>query len=414
MLEVEAPQNQSAADLARQEETVSLEVPLHDPDFYLGDPNPAYRRLRQEAPVYRHEQRGWWALSRYEDIRWVSINPEIFSSAQGIMIPEGGHEVTPEQIDSLIFTDPPRHRKLRNLIKASFMPSSLRKLEPRLRQIAGEIVYGFEEGRVFDYTDRVAAPMPTLVVAQLLGTPAEDWDQFRRWSDAIIGFLDPEEEMDPAEAHAAMHVYLTELIAARRREPRDDLTSVLVRAEIDGASLTDHELYSFCWLLVVAGNETIRNLVSLGTLALIRHPEQLRALQDRPELIPRAVEEMLRWCGSVTHMARTVTRDVELRGQKLRAGEKVVMLYAAANRDEQVFGDDAEEFVVTRHPNPHLTFGFGEHACLGANMARLQVRTLFAALLPWLPRLELAGEVARVRATMVPGVSRMPVRIREQ
>ncbi len=393
---------------------MSLRVPLHDPDFYRGDPYPTFKRMRREAPVYWHEERGWWALPRHEDIKWVSTHPLVFSSAQGIMIPEGGGEVGPERVDALIFTDPPRHRKLRNLIRQGFTPRAVRRLEPRFREITRDILAGIEPGKVMDFAEEVAGPFPTLVVAELLGVPTEDWPKFRHWSDAIIGFLDPDEMLDADEAQACMHEYLMAVIDERRRAPRQDLISTLIAAEVDGEHLSSHELYSFCWLFLVAGNETTRNLISLGTLALLQHPDQQKLLCDDPTRIPGAIEEMLRWCSPVTHMVRTATCDVEVRGRSIRKGQKVVMLYAAANRDEQVFGDDAEEFVVTRHPNPHLSFGFGEHACLGANMARLQVRTLFAALLPWLPRLELAGEVARVRATMVPGVSRMPVRIRER
>ena len=186
---------------------------------------------------------------------------------------------------------------------------------------------------------------------------------------------------------------------------------MLAGAEIDGHRLTDDDLLNFAFLLLVAGNETTRNLIALGTQALIEHPDQRRLLLDDPSLIPGAVEEMLRWNSPVVHMARTATADVEIRGQLIRAGEVVVMLYGSANRDEDVFGGDAEEFKVTRHPNPHIAFGCGEHSCLGAQLARLEACTLFEELLRRFPRLELVGPVDRVRATMVPGVKRMPVRL---
>ena len=390
---------------------MTLHVPLHAPSFYTADPAPHYRRLRRDAPVYWHAERGWWALSRWEDIRQVSIQPELFCSSEGIMIPEAGNDETQQQVDSLIFTDPPRHRALRKMVKRSFMPANLRRLEPRIRELVSGLVDGLERGRQLDFAEEVAGPLPTIVIAEMLGAPTEDWPRFRIWTDAVIGFLDPGEEMTATQAHGEMHAYLTELIEARRRAPRDDLTSALVRAEIDGRKLTESELYSFCWLLLVAGNETVRNLVALGTLALITHPEELREVVDRPGLVPSAVEEMLRWSGVVTHMVRSATRDVEIRGTRISAGQKLILLYAAANRDEEIFGDRAEDFLVGRNPNPHLTFGFGEHICLGANLARLQARLLFEALLPVLPRLELAGEVTRVLATMVPGVRSMPIRV---
>jgi cytochrome P450 len=389
-----------------------MQVPLHDPGFYIGDPSPTYKRMRAEAPVYWNEERGLWALTKWADIRRVSIQPELFCSSQGVMIPEAKNDQTQRQVDSLIFTDPPRHRKLRGLVKGSFMPSLVRRLAPRIRTLVGQLVDEIVEGTTFDFAERVAGPLPTIIIAEMLGAPADDWPRFRLWTDAVIGFLDSDERLSPAEAHGAMHAYLTELIEARRRTPQDDLTSALVHAEIDGEQLTDSELYSFCWLLLVAGNETVRNLVALGTLALLEHPEQRRRLLASADLVPRAVEEMLRWCGVVTYMARTATRDVEIRGNRIRSGDMLMLLYAAANRDEEVFGSNAEVFDVSRHPNPHLTFGFGEHICLGANLARLQARLLFEALLPKLPKLELAGEVTRVRATMVPGVRRMPVRMR--
>jgi cytochrome P450 len=216
--------------------------------------------------------------------------------------------------------------------------------------------------------------------------------------------------MDAFAALAELHQYFSNLIAARRATPLDDLLSVVVEAEVDGERLTDLDLLNLSFLLLVAGNETTRNLIALGTLALIAHPEECRRLVDDPGLIPGAVEEMLRWTSPVTHMARTATVDIEIRGQTIRKGETVVMLYGSANRDEDVFGADAEQFRVTRSPNPHVAFGFGEHFCLGAPLARLEARVLFEELLQRHPKLELVGKVSRMRATMVPGVKQMPVR----
>ena len=217
--------------------------------------------------------------------------------------------------------------------------------------------------------------------------------------------------MDSFVAVGELFEYFQQLIAARRAEPRDDMLSVLATAEVDGATLTDDDLLNFAFLLLVAGNETTRNLIALGTLALIDHPDQCRQLVEDPSLIPAAVEEMLRWTSPVTHMARTATADVEIRGQLIREGDMVVMLYGSANRDEEIFGSDAEEFKITRHPNPHIAFGCGEHSCVGAQLARLEARVFFEVLLGRYPELELVGDVDRMRATMVPGVKRMPVRL---
>jgi cytochrome P450 len=264
---------------------------------------------------------------------------------------------------------------------------------------------------VHEFAEEIAAPLPTRLIAELIGAPPEDWEQFRAWSDAATGTADPEIELDPMVAAGQLFEYFQKLIGARRVEPRDDLLSVLAGAEIDGERLTDEDLLNFAFLLLVAGNETTRNLIALGTLALMTHPEQQRLLVDHSSLIPVAIEEMLRWNSPVVHMARTATVDVDIRGQRIAEGDVVVMLYQSANRDEDVFGPDSEEFKVTRQPNPHIAFGCGEHSCIGAQLARLEAAVMFEELLRRFPRLELVGEVDRMRATMVPGVKRMPVRL---
>lgn len=392
---------------------MDLRIPLHDPDFYRSDPYPAYRRLRREAPVYWHEERGFWALSRYEDVRFVSIHPELFTSTQGVMIPDEG-AMTPDRQDLMIFADPPRHRRLRTVMKTRFTPGRIVHLEPRIREIARGVVEGITRGPVIDFAEQVAAPLPTVVIAELLGAPTEDWDRFRAWSDAIIDFDDPDAPLGQDEALTRLHEYFSALIEARRVEPRDDVLSSLLASELDGQKLSQEDIYNFCWLLLIAGNETTRNLIALGTRALLTHPDQLQKLADTPALISSAVEEMLRWGNPVSHMLRTATQDVEIRGQKILEGQQVVMLYGSANRDEDVFGPNAEEFDVTRHPNPHIQFGFGEHVCIGAALARLEARVMFEELIPALASATLAGEITRVRSTMIPGIRYMPVRFEAQ
>jgi cytochrome P450 len=384
--------------------------PLHSPDFYAGDPYPAYRELRAASPVCWNDVTDFWALLKYEDIRFVSSNPALFTSTQGITIPDP-RLGNPVQAGSLIFTDPPRHRQLRKLINSGFTRRHVAVLEPKIREIVRGVLDGLRPGSVHEFAEQIAAPLPTRMIAELIGAPPDDWEQFRAWSDAATGTADPEVELDALVAMGQLYEYFQKLIAARRTEARDDLLSVLAGAEIDQQRLTDEDLLNFAFLLLVAGNETTRNLIALGTLALITHPDQCRLLVQDPTLIPVAVEEMLRWNSPVVHMARTATTEVEIRGQHIKAGDVVVMLYGSANRDEDVFGSDSEEFKVTRHPNPHIAFGCGEHSCIGAQLARLEATIMFEELLRRFPKLELAGEVTRVRATMVPGVKRMPVRL---
>jgi cytochrome P450 len=389
---------------------VPTSVPLHSPDFYAGDPYPAYKELRATAPVCWNDVTKFWALLKYEDVRFVSCNPRLFSSTRGITIPDPNQE-NPVQDGNLIFTDPPRHGQLRKLINSGFTRRQVSLLEPKIHELVRGILDETEPGSIHEFAEEIAAPLPTRLIAELLGAPPDDWERFRAWSDAAVGDLDPEIELDPWVALGQLHEYFIKLIAARRARTSNDMLSVLVSAEVDGERLTDEDLLNFSYLLLVAGNETTRNLIALGTLALIAHPAECRKLIDNPGLIPGAVEEMLRWTSPVTHMARTATTDIELRGQHIREGETVVMLYGSANRDEDVFGDDAENFEVTRHPNPHIAFGCGEHSCIGAQLARLEARIMFEELLRRYPRLELAGDVDRMRATMVPGVKRMPVRL---
>jgi cytochrome P450 len=389
---------------------VDAEFPLHSPDFYAGDPFPAYKTLRVTSPVCWNDDTRFWALLKYHDIRFVASHPDRFSSAKGITIPDPA-QPDPVSEGSLIFTDPPRHRQLRKLINSGFTPRQVAVLEPRVREIVTGTLDRIEPGSVHEFAEEIAAPLPTLIIAQMLGAPAEDWERFRAWSDAAVGAADPEVALDPLVALGELHGYFSALIAERRQGGRDDLLSVLLEAEVDGERLSGEDLLNFSFLLLVAGNETTRNLIALGALALINHPGERRKLVDDPGLIPGAVEEMLRWISPVTHMARTATADLELRGQHIREGDTVVMLYGSANRDEEVFGDDAEEFRVTRSPNPHLAFGFGEHMCLGASLARLEAQVMFTELLRRYPELELTGEVTRMRATLVPGVKRMPVRL---
>ncbi|VEG58200.1 cytochrome P450 [Mycolicibacterium aurum] len=387
--------------------------PLHSPNFYAGDPYPAYRELRATDPVTWNAEHEFWALLKYEDIRYVSTNPAVFSSAKGITVPDPAIS-NPVMDGSLIFSDPPRHRQLRKLINAGFTRRQVSILEPKLRAFARSALDAIDPASGTEFAEQIAAPLPTRMIAELLGAPDTDWEQFRTWSDATVGMDDPDVELDTFTAMGELFQYFQELIALRRNgsmTDADDLLSILVAAEVDGLRLDDQDLLQFCLLLLVAGNETTRNLIALGTLALIERPDQFQLLRDRPELMPSAVEELLRFTTPVANMTRCATRDVEIRGRTIREGQYVTMLYGSANRDEDVFGPTSEELDITRNPNPHLTFGCGEHSCLGAQLARLEARVLFEELLARFDGIELDGEITRMKATMVPGVKQMPVRL---
>ncbi|BAX93926.1 cytochrome P450 [Mycobacterium shigaense] len=383
--------------------------PLHSPDFYAGNPYPAYRELRATAPVCWNDVCGFWALARYEDIRVVATNPALFTSTRGITIPVPGMP-NPVQPSSLIFMDPPPHRRLRKLVNSGFTRRQLALREPKVRGIVCGILDGIAPDSTLDFVDTIAAPLPADVIAELLGVAPDDREQFRVWTDATVGTTGTGGDPDPIETVGRLYGCVRHLVTAARTRAPDDLLSILGGTEVDGDRLSDEELLDFSFLLLASGNETTRALITLGTLALIAHPEQHRLLVEDRTRIPLAVEEMLRWTSPVTHMARTATADVEIRGHRIRAGESVVMLYGSANRDEDIFGPDAEDFKVTRHPNPHIAFGCGEHSCVGAQLARVTARALFAELLARFPGLQLADEVDRMPATMLPLVTRMPVR----
>ncbi|MDG4668187.1 cytochrome P450 [Mycobacterium sp. 236(2023)] len=387
---------------------------MHSPDFFIGDTAAAFREMRRTTPVVWNSEMKFWSLLRYEDCRHVSSNPRLFTSTKGVTIPDPAFPEAPVHEGSLLFTDPPRHRQLRKLINAGFTKRQVTLLEAKVRGLVTDIVSEIDPSREYEFADELAAPLPTRIIAEMLGAPPEDWEQFRTWSDAFVGSADPEIQLDTLAAAGELYAYFTELIEARRAgkvTDSDDLLSILAAAEVDGERLSDDDLLNFSFLLLVAGNETTRNLIALGTLALIENPDQFALLLDRPDLLPSAVEEMLRFTSPVTHMARTANEDTVIRGQQIKAGEIIVMLYGSANRDEAVFGETAESFDITRSPNPHIAFGAGEHSCLGAQLARLEARIMFEVLLGTYPTIELTGDVTRLRATMVPGVKSMPVRL---
>jgi cytochrome P450 len=306
--------------------------------------------------------------------------------------------------------DPPRHNRHRKLVMGAFTKQRIAALEPRVREIAKRSLDALDPAAPVEFVEQVAVPMPMIVIAELLGVPASDFADFRRWSDAMIeaggGDLTPATAANVAE----LLQYVVRVADERRRRPQDDLISLLVEAEVEGERLSDPEVGMFCLTLLVAGNETTRNLVSGGALALARHAPQRERLLADPGLLPNAVEEMLRFVSPVRNFARHATEDCELRGKTIREGDALVLFYGSANRDEAVFGDDAEHFDVARESaRRHLAFGFGEHLCLGASLARLEGRVMFEELLARWPHFELAGEPEPLRSSLMNGLVRMPV-----
>jgi cytochrome P450 len=385
-----------------------LDPPLHDPQFYAGDPLSAFRDLRAADPIHWHPTPGFWALTRHEDVVAVSRDPATFCSSRGILLSDIERPVVPRQ--SIIYIDPPEHAKYRKLVQPAFSPGRLRALEVRIAGIARELLAGIDARQPIDFVDAFAAPLPMLVIAEMLGVPGSDLEQFKRWSDAIIDAGTQPTEENMAQS-AELLGYFGSVVAARREQPGDDLISVLVHSEIDGERLEEFDLLMFCMTLLVAGNETTRNLLSHGALALTTYPEQRALLAHDAALMPRAVEEMLRWGSPIASFMRVATRDTELRGTPIRENDRLLLLYSSANRDEAVFGADADAFSVRRDASGHVAFGFGEHFCLGAQLARMEGRIAFTQLLERFSRWELAGALERLPSLFIRGIVRLPLRL---
>jgi cytochrome P450 len=384
-------------------------------DFHVGDPYPAFRRLRAEDPLHWYADGPFWCATRHAEVSEISRRPRSFSSAHGTQMFEiprrvAGETLAMEDAPSIIRMDPPAHNRHRKLVIGAFKPRIVAALEPRVRALARESVAAIRPGETFDFVEKVAIPLPMFVIAELLGVPSSDYERFRRWSDAMIEAGSSGPGPETIRTVTELFVYMIEQVAERRRAPREDVLSQIALAELDGERLSDPEIGAFCLTLLVAGNETTRNLIAGGMRALLEERGQWEKLCADPSLLPNAVEEMLRFVSPIQNFARRVQHDTELAGKQLRAGDYVVLFYGSANRDEQVFGADAERFDVTRaNADRHLAFGFGEHLCLGASLARLEARVMFEELIARGPGFALAGEPRRLHSTLVNGVSEMPV-----
>jgi cholest-4-en-3-one 26-monooxygenase len=380
---------------------------LLDGGWYANDPHEVWAWMRRVAPVYYDEAAAVWGITKYDDVLAIEKDPSTFSS-QRAPRPHGSH------LPMMISMDDPEHRQRRALVHRGFTPRRIGEMEPTVAALCSRIVDRVCERGVCDFVWDIAAPLPLMVI-DLLGFDVEAHDDLLRWSDDLMRAttLDP----SPAQARAGFEAMLAfrefqlRVIADRRAAPRDDLVSRLCQAEIDGERLDDESIVNEALLILIGGDETTRHVLSGGMLALLERPGQLDDLRAEPGLLPTAVEELLRWVSPVKNMARTATRPVEVRGQQLRRGDQLMLFYPSANRDEDVFADSGV-LDVRREPNPHLAFGFGTHFCLGASLARLELRVMFAEVLSRLPDLALAdpSTLAYRPSNFVSGLESMPVR----
>jgi cholest-4-en-3-one 26-monooxygenase len=385
--------------------------------FDGGVPHDYLRVLRQQAPVHWNPEPdgpGFWAITRYDDLIHVSRTPKVFSSwLGGTNIPDHPPEELEQMRTMMLNMDPPQHVKYRRLVQRGFTPRMVGRLEPRIREAARQVVDAVAQKGECDFVSELASPLPLILICELMGVPPEDRDRIFDWSNRLIGFDDPEFAGSPDEgkqAAAEMWLYAHGLANQKREDPDDTLISKLVNGEVDGEKLTELEFNNFFLLLAVAGNETTRTVTSHGMRLLHEHPEQRDLLlSDVDRFLPGAIEEIVRFNPPVIYFRRTVTEPTEVRGVSMDRGTKVAMFYPSANRDEDVFLDP-DRFDITRDPNPHVSFGIGEHYCLGANFARMQLRCIFREILNRLPDIELCGEVTRLRGNFVDGIKSMPVR----
>jgi cytochrome P450 len=404
-------------------------IDLTDLDrFAHGFPHDLFTLLRRTAPVWFHPPtphtpggEGFWVLARYADIAAAALDAETFSSQSGGARTGGGTLIEDLPLGfaaGVLFNmmDDPRHRRIRRLVTPSVSPRALAAMEAELRQRTQAILDAAAARGACDFLVDVAAELPLQAMAQLLGVPQEDRHALFRWATATLDYDDRDlgaYSEKTLAASAAMFDYGSRLIAAKRRCPADDMLSAIAHGRIEGvdgtpAPLTDLELQMFFNLLIAAGSETTRNSLAAGMLAFTEAPGEWHRLQRDRTLLPAAVEEVLRWASSTAYNRRTATRDATLGGQTIRAGDKVTLWWTSANRDEAVFADPFR-FDVGRHPNPHLAFGHGGHFCLGANLARLEIRIMLEELLDRFAAIELAGPVEWTRSNKHTGIRHMPV-----
>jgi cytochrome P450 len=396
-------------------------IDIYDPDRYAaGPPHELFAELRRTQPIYWQDmpgEPGYWAVLKHADVVQVAKEPNLFSASEGGVVLE---DLAPAQLEMmrmmLLAMDPPRHVDYRRPLAPSFKARVMATLEDRVRAICREIMCDAAEQRDVEFVHDVTARLPTQVIGELMGLPREDWDAIHMMAERNTRSQDPEimETADVAEAQGAavdMAMYAIQFAASRRNEaPREDLTSLILSTDFGGAPMSDVDFGSFFVQLVTAGNDTTQGMLANGLLTLLRHPDQLDALRADRSLMPRAVEEILRYENPLHYFRRTATAETVLNGQLIGAGDKVAMIYTSANRDEDVF-EDPQRFDIRRHPNPHLSFGIAEHFCLGVHLARLEGVVFFEQLLETFVTIELTGEPRRTRSNLNNSLKALPVRL---
>jgi cholest-4-en-3-one 26-monooxygenase len=393
-------------------------VNLLDLDQFVdGVPHELFASLRRRDPYWQDEPGGpgFWNFTRYDDVVRINKDNQTFSSHRGTALMT---EMPPDQLEQqrmmMLNMDPPMHTRYRLLVNKGFTPRMVGQLEESIRERTRAIIETTRGRGEFDFVNDIAAELPLQVIADLMGVPQADRHRVFDWSNRMIGSEDPEYQAAPEEAQLAameLFAYCHALTEEKKADPHEDLMSILTRVEVDGERLNEIEIDLFFMLLAVAGNETTRNLISHGMLALLEHPDIYRQLVADPSLLTGAVEEMLRYGTPVMQFRRTATVDTDVNGFPVKSGEKVVIWYISANRDEAIFSEPSR-FDVRRNPNPHVAFGGGgPHFCLGANLARLEIRVMFEEVLRLLPDLEQTAPAARLRSNFINGIKHLPVRV---
>ncbi len=378
-------------------------------DRVLADPYPTYRLLRESDPIHRMRLVDGWAVTRYEDVEQILLDHQRFSNWGA-----GAGDRIYTRDRSMLDLDPPDHTRLRSLVSKAFTPRSVTALKPRIEEIVEELLDGVDGEWQFDLIDSFAFPLPVIVIAEMLGVPAQDLEQFKEWSNDIVVSLEPVQTREQRErfrrSEQELYEYFEGIIEQRRQDPQDDLVSALLAAEEEGDRLSHGELLATLLLLLVAGNETTRNLIGNGMLALLRNPEELNRLKEQPELIDSAIDELLRYDSPVQLDGRTLVEDVEMGGKRMRAGQQVVAVVGAANRDPAAF-TEPNRLDIGRQEKSHISFGRGIHHCLGASLAKLEGKIAFASLLERFSTIELAAVPQQRRQVVLRGVENLLVEV---